>query len=105
MFTDCQFFISQTGRKKNDSRFLILRNRPTSNAVATKISPYVRGGMKCVRCAAVMPSSADEMEWSTFLPSDADGDGFPNMSDDGGGGGGSGSRAEEVGVLFREEER
>ena len=71
--------------------------------VTIALSPsYVRGGMKCVRCVAAIPSSAEETEEmaSVFLPSDDD-ECFPNMSDVGGGGGGRGSRAEDVGVLLR----
>ena len=64
--------------------------------------------MKCVRCVAAIPSSAEETEEmaSVFLPSDDD-ECFPNMSDvgGGGGGGGRGSRAEDVGVLFRQMRR
>ena len=60
--------------------------------------------MKCVRCVAAIPSSADTAERDE-APFDDPDDGFPNMSDVGGGGGGggsaAGSRAEEVGVLWK----
>ena len=59
--------------------------------------------MKCVRCVAAIPSSAEETAERDEAPFDDPDVGFPNMSDVGGGGGGgggsAGSRAEEVGVL------